>query len=323
MKICKDCEQSFEKLTREGICKKCYARRSNMRYHGKEYIAIKDLPPKKRMEILQNRETRCEKAEKERKTKKITSAKQGNETEVKKDTLLGFPPDVISRITKDVEEEMQRRDVINLTTQEDIDNLHIVANTLFNLCNNPDFILEKIREIDTYNNLTNDYSHALEECDFSEVTMRGLDLKFIQQIRRTSKNYMDLYLKSARELMEYLKGDSKIVDLIMQFKDNFEKTLNQQENFVYVAKASNSMLESDFVVNKREIIEKYDVSVPCYNLYGKAKKTLFSATGGISAKSPEEAKQKLIDLLRRDFPTVRFDENDIKVVPIYNKKENS
>lgn len=60
-------------------------------------------------------------------------------------------------------------------------------------------------------------------------------------------------------------------------------------------------------------VKRYDVSVPCYNLYQNKEKSIFKPTNGILAETEKEALEKTKSMLKKYFPKTTYKEQDITI----------
>lgn len=342
--ICRDCLQEVDSLTKKGICKKCYARKSNMTYLGKKYIPIKDLPKEEQERMLELREKKSKegairkKKNAEKKSKNVESTTdnfqslvntiaKGNGTlyeEICK--LLNIDEKKIREdVDTDIDKEFERRKVsLNKDSYIPLDE---AFETLWCVCNEDNYLTEYPEAERILTDLVNDFQHQNEHTssgDIREILIAGIRENQALNRRRPIKNVVD-QMNCTNELRNYIKQDEHLMELISKTRIALKNEVKNQENPVYISKASELILGKENVLpEKRQIKQRYDVSVPCYNLFGNKNLDTFHLNGGALAYNEEGAKDILREILRTRFPNVTYKDKDIRVVPMeMTKKEGA
>lgn len=339
--ICKDCLEEVDKLTRQGICKKCYARKANMKYNKKEYIPLKDLPEEERERLLEVRKKKTENANKKINSKiNETKNKKENEDDIhyqnfvntiaKGDSklyqeilkLLNINEQEVRKgVDEDIEKEFNRRNV-SLNSDPYI-SLADVFEALWCVCNEDNYLMEYPKAERVLTDLVNDFQHQNENSsleDLRSFIITGIRENQALNRRRPVKNIVN-QIECTKELRDYIKQDGKLMDLINDTRIALKNEVSKQEHPMYKSKASEMILNTGNVLpEKRAIKHRYDVSVPCYNLWGNKNLDIFRLNGGALAYDEEGAKDVLRELLRTHFPNVTYKDNDIKAIPMIDKE---
>lgn len=338
---CMDCLQEVDKLTKHGICKKCYSRQQNMKYNKKEYIPIKDLPIEEQKKLLELRVKKSkegeERKERNQKRKAKTTAKaiEHNAEEQYQDfvntiakgdlklyqqilQLLNIDENKIRQeVNEDIEKEYDRRNIT--LSKEDYIPLDIAFETLWCVCNEDNYLTEYPKAEKALTDLVNDFQHQNENAtleDLRSFIITGIRENQALRMRRPIKNIVE-QMNCTKELREYIQQDSKLMDLISSTRIALKNEVSKQEHPMYKSKASELILNTGNVLpEKKAIKRRWDVSVPCYNLFGNPNVDIFRLNGGALAYNEEGAKEVLREILRTKFPNVTYKDIDIKVVPM-------
>lgn len=339
--ICKDCLEKVDKLTRQGICKKCYARKANMKYNKKEYIPLKDLPKEERERLLEVRKKKTENANKKINSKiNETKNKKENEDDIHYQNFVNTiakgdsklyqeilkllnvnEQEVRKGVDEDIEKEFNRRNV-SLNSDPYI-SLADVFEALWCVCNEDNYLMEYPKAERVLTDLVNDFQHQNENSsleDLRSFIITGIRENQALNRRRPVKNIVN-QIECTKELRDYIKQDGKLMDLINDTRIALKNEVSKQEHPMYKSKASEMILNTGNVLpEKRAIKHRYDVSVPCYNLWGNKNLDIFRLNGGALAYDEEGAKDVLRELLRTHFPNVTYKDNDIKAIPMIDKE---
>lgn len=341
--ICRDCLEDVDKLTRQGICKKCYARKANMKYNKKEYIPLKDLPAEERGRLLEIRKKREEISNKRINNQTVSRSTRRNNSNNEDEHYQNFvntiakgdsklyeeilkllninEQEVRSGVDEDIEKEFKRRDVsLNETPYVPLAD---VFEALWCVCNEDNYLMEYPKAERVLTDLVNDFQHQNENSsleDLRNFIITGIRENQALNRRRPLKNIVN-QIECTKELRDYIKQDKKLMDLIDDTRIALKNEVSKQEHPMYKSKASEMILNTGNVLpEKRAVKHRYDVSVPCYNLRGNKNIDIFRLNGGALAYDEEGAKEVLRELLRTHFPNVTYKDNDIKVVPMIDKE---
>lgn len=327
MKTCKDCGEKFEKLTKTGICKKCYARKSTCKHKGISYVAIKDLPIEEKEKILNLRKVHTEKA-----TKGKIQENKINEEDITQTNLVNKiakgdmklyqeilkllnidEQEVRNRVLQDIEKEKIRRK-ITLNYDNYLPLMEVIE-VLNSLAHAENYLTDYIPAYKMFNDLVNDYQHQTENAsieNLKDFIEKGIMENEGLQQRRPIKDVVEQY-ENVQELFEYIKQDPKLVKLIEDTRIALKQTVQNQNNPMYASKASDSILNQENVFEqKRMVQQRYDVWVPCYGLYGNKNREIFRLHGGTMAESPEKAKENLRKTIAK-LSNVTYKDFDIQV----------
>ena len=339
--ICKDCLEDVEKLTRHGICKKCYSRYQNMKYNHKAYIPLKDLPEEERQKLLELRVRKSkEGAERKAKNQAKKETRAGNNekenaeqqyqdfvnTIAKGDLklyqqilqLLNIYEDKVrEEVDEDISKEYTRRGIS--LKAEDYIPLDLAFETLWCVCNEDNYLTEYSKAEMALTDLVNDFQHQNENSsleDLRSFIITGIRENQALRRRRPVKDIVD-QMSCTKDLREYIQSDKKLMDLINDTRIALKNTINKQEHPMYRSKASEIILNTGNVLpEKKAFKQRWDVSVPCHNLFGNKNLDIFRLNGGALAYDEEGAKDILREILKTKFPNVTYKDNDIKAVPM-------
>lgn len=338
---CMDCLQEVDKLTKHGICKKCYSRQQNMKYNKKEYIPIKDLPIEEQKKLLELRVKKSKEGEErkernqKRKAKIATKAIEHNAEEQYQDfvntiakgdlklyqqilQLLNIDENKIRQeVNEDIEKEYDRRNIT--LNKEDYISLDLAFETLWCVCNEDNYLTEYLKAEMALTDLVNDFQHQNENSsleDLRSFIITGIRENQALRRRRPVKDIVD-QMSCTKDLREYIQSDKKLMDLINDTRIALKNVISKQEHPMYKSKASEIILNTGNVLpEKKAFKQRWDVSVPCYNLFGNKNLDIFRLNGGALAYDEEGAKDILREILKTKFPNVTYKDNDIKVVPM-------
>lgn len=326
--ICRDCLEEVDKLTKTGICKKCYSRKANAKARNKKYIPLKDLPEGERQRVsslrgntnaLRNKPGEDKDEAEEHYQNFVNQVAQGSNTlyeEILR--LLNIDEKQIrEEIDKDIEKEFERRK-INLKYSDYVP-LDEAFETLWCICNQDNYLTEYPLAEQALTDFVNDFQHQNENSSLKDL--RNFIITAIREnqslVRRRPIKDVVNQLACTQELRDYIQKDTKLMELINNTRINLKNEVQKQANPIYVSKASELILNVGNVLpEKRRIKQRYDVFVPCYNLFGNPNQQVFHMKGGTIAETPEEAKQKLRDLLATYFKSVTYKDIDIQAVPM-------
>ena len=167
--------------------------------------------------------------------------------------------------------------------------------------------------------LVNDFQHQNENSsleDLRSFIITGIRENQALRRRRPVKDVVD-QMSCTRELREYIQSDKKLMDLINDTRIALKNVISKQEHPMYKSKASEIILNTGNVLpEKKAFKQRWDVSVPCYNLFGNKNLDIFRLNGGALAYDEEGAKDILREILKTKFPNVTYKDNDIRVVPM-------
>lgn len=162
--ICPDCEFEVDKLTKNGICKRCSQRRSDCKYKGKEYVKIKDIkdtPTYKR--ILANIEYK---------------EKMKNTVQISKNDVIDLKQSAKDIVEKDIEDRINKlnlnKDILSLP-------LEFVLESFVKIFNK-DILREKNSLKNEYEVFITDRLHRLLYTDdLNEIQNIALEQKYIEE----------------------------------------------------------------------------------------------------------------------------------------------
>ncbi len=335
MKTCKDCEEKFEKLTKQGICKKCYNRKANAKYHNKEYIPIKNLSEREKESIL-NRRGNVEN-KKDNSTNNMATTKDNDISEqalvnkiAKGDKklyqeilkLLNINEEQVRQeVDRDIEQEFERRKIsLNVDTYNLAEAFDIVYNSL---CEE-NYLTDYLQAESTLTDFVNDFQHRTENTSLEDLRAFVVNAIREQQALNRRRPYKDkcMQLEHTNNIREYAKMHPDFMEIFNDTRISLSQEIERQKNPIYQAKASGLILNQGNVLSeKKNIKQRYDVWVPCYGLYGNKNKEIFRLHGGTLADSPEKAKENLRRTIAK-LSNVTYKDIDIQVA-LWNDKEQA
>ena len=130
--------------------------------------------------------------------------------------------------------------------------------------------------------------------------------KALLEIRRPTKDVL-YYSEMLEPIIEHLKEDKKLLELLELVKMHLEDKKDFIEDRTYFVKQSN-LLRGETKPYKR-----FRCKVLCYNLYGNKNISELNKDGGIWARDKEDAKEKFKRWIETTFDTVTYKEKDIVI----------
>lgn len=318
---CPDCEMEVEKLTKEGICLKCTARKNNMMYKDRVnntnigYIPIKNLKGTTEYNRVMGRRL-SELNKKESKSSLISKTSdiinQSNTENIKKS------------IQKDLEMYYNK---YNIKPTDNYIPLEIIFEWFYELCQEENYFntLELKKKI--YDTLIVNTLHELKSSikDPKFYAILGEKIALIQDLRTPIDNECDKY-KTIQEVFNHLKEDKEFQKLLSTARTNLLNIIEKQKDPKYLTEAP-SMQDYDFVqlpkkeekpklrkLNNTTITNKYYFKIKRVKyLYGNSNYQEFIYSGFIYATNEKEATQKFKDYIGTAFPSLVYNSKDIVI----------
>lgn len=326
MLICPDCEMEVDKLTKNNRCKQCDIRVTNSLNRGKEYIKLKDLK-----EINPSEYNRAMSRRKSSKQKnKIESSLKETKSDLTYD-LVVIGREAKDEVSEDIEDFFRKKGISRVLQNPP---LEAIFEWFYSLCQEDNFVKDLDLERQCYDTLIVNYMHELKTPSDDDLlyTKIGRKIGIIQQKRTPVDNELDKY-KILEPVFNYLKKDSKFMQLLQDNRIALLNLLSKQKDPKYISDTP-SMQKYDYVmkpVDESEPIvrkisspnrqNRYSIKITkVKNLYGNPNYQEFIYNRSIFADSPEEAKSDFLNYLRRDFPNLIYNTNDI-VVSLYSEKD--
>ena len=334
---CPHCEMETDKLVNSlGACKLCYKRYQNMKSRGIKYTKLKDI--KGTIEynrVMGRRQATIERHEKNHEKNPphvTTSVTYPPKAIVKKNTSNDL--DTIKKKAKDeVLKDIQHfKDVKGIKDlMVDYNQLVMGFDLLYMvLTNDLDRNIDLTKQI--FDSLMIDYFHEVKPNNqfdnLEDYALHGAKEAYLQELR-TPIIYLDKANSILDEVFALLKLDNNFMTNLKDVKrklDEFIKGINKN---IYLTTAP-SMQKYDFVINKdREnrnlsiphIQNKYSARIKkARGLYGNMSYKPFDYKPPIYADDVEEAKEKFIEILLKDFGSLNYDTDDIQI-SLYTEKE--
>ena len=358
---CPDCLQQVEELIKNtGVCKQCTQRQINFKSRGKTYIPIKDLSEEEKQKVYNRRNgaqkvaqikaSRATKKKSEPTIIKRTIISDDNslkEEESSRDNLVSKVAngdeelykqilkmlkidenEVRQRVAHDIEVELKRR---NITLQyKNFLPLPDIISGLYNAVVKENYLGQYEPASKMFNDLLNDYQHQNENSkleNFKGFIENAIMENELLAQRRPIRNIVELS-DCTEELFDYIRQDEKLRALLEKTNERIQEEYIKQQNPRYVSKASESILGQERVFEqKKEFKKRWDVSVPCWGLYGNKGVSSFRLANGAWAVDEEGAKEILRNTLRTRFSSVVYKDYQIKVTPweddTYSQKEGA
>lgn len=324
--ICPDCEQEVDKLTTKGVCKQCATRINQLNYLNKRdgtnkpYVPIKDLKYKDPGVYKRIMERRASKG----KNAQPTKVKEIKKIEPKEVKSTNIKEQYYSKVAKDIE-KMFKKTSLN---QEYLNHkrLDVWLETFYSLLQDDNFILDAKRGEQIFNDLYILYKHSQEELDWDDIEQiqeLGFAQKALSELRRPTKEILDFYA-AISPVVDYLKKDTKFMDLISNCREEMIKKANNHLDPKYytnidsvIANTDNIVVSDDFTKS----LKLWYVEVPCYNLFGNKGLDTFKTNRGILAKTESEARLKFKAFLADKFSNVTYQDKNIIVKQVANQRE--
>ena len=330
--ICPDCEEQVEKLTKKGICLHCYRRITQLNYLNKKnntndpYIPLKDLKelnPRAYNSVMGRRHSVKAKKEIEEQVKVKKTRIKINSTSEK--SIEDIKIEYYGKVSKDLDKAFNEagidKDYIN---HKDLFLWVDIFISLLDTDDTTNFIMQCKKGEQVFNDMFNLYQHERENLDWNDldsINRIGYAEKALQELRRPTKNLLDYYY-SVDPIIEHLKEDKELLDLIKIAKSELEAKKRSHEHPYIVTKVESDLVEAVNTVKSTQSKSKiYDCTVWCYNLNGNPRKSLFRAKGGIHAKNEVDAKLKFKTFLTDKFASLIYSDRDIEIKEVSSKEE--
>ena len=304
--ICPDCGQIVKTLTKDGICSLCKKRKTNAKYQGRKYTKLVDIVGTKEYINAMNRRNKSTKSDIENQTTEIDEKKQNLKDEY------------YSKVKEDINNEFRKQNVNSKYLSTNINLCFDMLNDILSLKTiNTIKLAEKI-----YNDFSMLYLHNQQTLDWSntqKIIENSLYEKALLEIRRPVKNSLRLY-KIIDPIVTYLRNDDKFMTLFNNAICNLSVSIEDIDKPIYRTSISSKLVENNenIVINDSDDTYKYyEMSVPCYGLYGNVKKTLFKTKSPICAKNQELAIMQFKKFLATTFPTVKYDADNIMLEEVH------
>lgn len=288
--ICPDCELEVDKLTKLGVCKKCYQRIAQFKYKGKEYIPLRTIKGTPEYRQAMNKRVGLKVAP----SKPIISESIYVSKENKKD-------EIFTQVSEDVMKNFKDYGLTQSYLEVDISNF---IDTFFTLLQEENFMKDCEKAEKIFNKISSDYLHLAENSEWGSYEMNKhlMCEKALLELRRPTKNkYYEF--KTLEPVIEYLKGNDTFKELLSKAREDY---MNIQNNdMTYKLKATT--LDNDLGIVRRW--KKYNWHVPCFNLYGNPGQEDFVSDRPITARNEDEAIRKITQFLDNHFDITYKPEN--------------
>ncbi len=328
--ICPDCGEEITKLItkgeHKGICKRCYKRIQQNEYlnkkngTNKEYIPIIKL--KEKDPITYNRIMGRRSITDKSKPKKVSTSKEKEVIKHNDNIKIIY----YGKVSNDLDKAFKDANINTDYTK--YSNLPLWIDTFVSLLSDKDednFIIQCKKGEDIFNRLGAIYSHEKENLDWDDIEHIN-EISFAEkalcELRRPTKELLDYYY-CIDAVIEHLKEDTKLMDLILEAKERLEEKKEHHKNPIFFSSVGSSMVSA---VNLAKSVKDsknkiYDCTVWCYNLNGNPRKSLFRANNGILARNEVDAKLKLKQFLSEKFSSVVYNDRDIMIKEVNSRKE--
>ena len=325
--ICPDCGEEVNKLvTRgeyKGICKRCYKRMQQNEYLNKKngtnkpYVSILEL--KEKDPITYNRIMGRRSI-----TDKVQNKKQTTKT-INKTNNDNIKIIYYGKVSNDLEKAFKEAGI----NQDYIkyNNLPLWIDTFISLLSDDEdnFIMQCKKGEDIFNRLGAVYNHEKENLgwdDIERINEISFAEKALSELRRPTKELLDYYY-CIDPIIEYLKTDKKLYNLIVDAKNKLKEKKEYHENPIFYSSVESSIVSAvNLAKSAKDSKNKiYDCTVWCYNLNGNPRKSLFRANNGILARNEVDAKLKLKQFLSEKFSSVIYNDRDITIKEVSSRKE--
>lgn len=329
---CPDCGMKVEKLNRSGICKPCAVRKTNAKYHNTPYVPLVRLKGTteynrvmgRRLGGLDNLE------ESKKNSSKNSIVHQTSNTVIKKTNDLDYIKNKAKdEVLNDIKHFKEAKGIKDLMV--DYNQLVMGFDLLYMiLTNDLDRNIDFTKQI--FDSLMIDYFHEVKpnnQFDNLEAyALHGAKEAYLQELR-TPVIYLDRANSIIDEAFALLRLDTNFMSNLKEVKKKLDDFIKDKDNKVYLT-TTPSMQKYDFVVNKDK--ENRNISIPhiqnkysarlkkVRGLYGDMSYKPFDYKPPIYADTVEEAKEKFIEILLRDFGSLNYDTDDVQIT-LYSEKE--
>ena len=320
--ICPDCGIETDKLTKLGTCRACYQRFHGFKNRNVPYVRLIDLKGTKEYENAMERRGLKYHTKVKTKTKPKATSKELTIEDIKKKAK--------DEVLNDINHFKKLKDIkdLNVSQQQLImafDFLYMILN------NNIDKSINVHKQI--YDSLMIDYFHEVKpnnkDNDLEFYALHGAKEAYLQELR-TPILQLDKVNNIISKVTALLKMDHNFMINLSDTKKELDDYLKTLGNEVYCT-SSPSMQKYDFVINrdkpetrvvsKPHIQNKYSARIRrAVGIYGDTKAKPFEYKPPIYADSEEEAKEKFVDILLKDFGSLSYDTDDIEI-SLYTNKE--
>lgn len=325
---CPDCGIEVEKLNKSGICRQCAVRKTNAKYHNVTYVPLIKLKG-----TPEYHKAMCRRSRNPVKTKKTTSKTTNNiiksvQSETKSLDLI--KKKAKEEVLKDIQHFRDKKDIKDLLTNQQ--QLVAAFDFLYMILNNDlDRNIDLNKQI--FDSLMLDYFHEVKpnnQFDSLEAyALHGAKEAYLQELR-TPIIYLDKINSILDKAFALLKIDVNFMSNLKDVKTELDEYLKGLDNQKYLT-TTPSMQKYDFVINKDKeeirniskphIQNKYSARLKkVRGLYGDMNYKPFEYKPPIYADTEEQAKEKFVEVLLKDFGSLSYDTDDIQI-SLYTEKE--
>ena len=325
---CPDCEMEVDKLVHNLRCKKCQVRYNNCTYRKEEYVPLADIKGTNEYNrAMGKRLSKEAKKSKVKETKTSKTSKTNKTTNVIKHSSLAQ-----DLVNKDIQDYIKNK---NITICKNSLPLEVIFEWFYLMCQETNYINDLNDEKRMYDTLIVDYLHELKRPvnDPAQYAISGEKMAIIQSKRTPIDNELDKY-KVIQDIINYLKSNSTLLNMMSKARIELNDLLKRQENPYYLSDTT-SLQQYDYVIKPDEtkpITRNLAVHKPkqnlykikpfkAKNLYGNPNYSDFIYKETISANSIQQAKESFIAYLKRDFSNLIYNTTEIQAILASEYKE--
>lgn len=320
---CPDCRLEVEKLNKNGVCKQCALRKTNAKYHKVPYVPLYQIKGTSEYNrVISRRLASSDKKYESSNTNIVIKKSEPNTLDIIKEKAK-------EEVLKDIQHFKDSKGIRDLMI--DYNQLIMGFDLLYMILTNDIY-----RNIDLtkqiFDSLMIDYFHEVKPNNqfdnLEDYALHGAKEAYLQKLR-TPIIYLDKANSIIDEAFALLKIDNNFMSNLKEVKKKLDDFIKEKENNIYLT-TTPSMQKYDFVVNKdREfrslsaphIQNKYSAKLKkVRGLYGDMSYKPFDYKPPIYADSIEEAKEKFIEILLKNFGSLNYDTEDIQI-SLYTEKE--
>ena len=307
---CKDClkeidEKEYFNRSVEGVCKKCRARMSQIKYENKKFGTNRKYVPLRLKEDGRTKEARA--------TKKEKVLKKNNNTNTAKTMNKIYDERIEKMVLDDIRQTFQENNIT--INPQDIPPFNVFMDMFCSLIDiNNGYMVQYKKAEEIFNQMEGDYQHSYENAGTPELFLeRSQMFRCLLDQRRNIKNGIGQYDKIVEMLQDIVKKNPKILEIAKSSRDDLHKTIESQEGHYYKAKASNLIAKEDFCIGKRNW-GKWHVTIPLMNYYGNKAPVNFERD--VWADGENGAILNVKEYLKQKFPSCPYNETKFKVEKI-------
>lgn len=290
--ICQGCLEEVDsfKDEKQYLCSTCYRRKRRM---GEKYIAVRDLPEKEKVKLLNKR--KYDKAYLENKAKskirneKIKQTKLENKYKEMDEEIEQNLKDAFKKIQ--IDESIIKEATIEDKTKKLDEVVNMIDEILnFDKAKAEEQKAEVNKKVSTIDNYIIDILHTLENTDLEDedtILREGIKIIKLRKIRREYKNEEKVIMLKKKAFLAINKDTVKLNDSRKEIQ-SFKCSLSSKFYNPYVENPNND----------DRILGLHKYRCQCKVTSSTTERKIIQFNEIVKAKNQEEAKQKVIEIIR-------------------------